>query len=58
MTKESWRTGDELSFREAKPEPARVMELEMPCRFQMPEFFFGFVGFEDFHKSERGMFLA
>ena len=37
MTKEASRIGDELSFREANPEPQRVIELELPHRFRMHE---------------------
>ena len=35
VTKGSWRTGDELASRKAKPEPERVMELELPHRIRM-----------------------
>ena len=43
----SWRIGDELSCREAKPEPERVMELELPHRFRMRARISGFTGFGD-----------
>ena len=48
MTKEPRRIGGELSFREAKPEPVRVMKLELPHRFRMRARIPGFAGFEDF----------
>ena len=52
MTKESWRTVDEPSFREAKLELARVMELELPQRFCMRARISGFAEFEDsFHSA-------
>ena len=45
MTNGSWRIGDELSFREAKPETAQVMELELPQRVQMRARFLALRGF-------------
>ena len=53
MTKESWRAVDEPSFREAKPEPARVMELDLPHRLRMRARIPGFEGFEDRQKFTR-----
>eukprot|EP00614_Pseudopedinella_elastica_P004305 CAMPEP_0172596294 /NCGR_PEP_ID=MMETSP1068-20121228/16067_1 /TAXON_ID=35684 /ORGANISM="Pseudopedinella elastica, Strain CCMP716" /LENGTH=129 /DNA_ID=CAMNT_0013395253 /DNA_START=385 /DNA_END=772 /DNA_ORIENTATION=- len=38
---------DEPSFREAKAEPARVMELELSHRFRMRARNLGFAGFKD-----------
>ena len=58
MTKESWRTEDELSFREAKFKPARVMELKLPHGFRMRARISGFAGFEDSKNNERGISLA
>ena len=49
---------DELSFREIKAEPARVMEPELLHLFRMRARVSGFAGFEDFKSSERGMVLA
>ena len=46
MTKGSWSIGDELSFREAKPEPGRIMELELAHKFRMRAGISGFAGFE------------
>ena len=43
--KECWRIGDELSYREAKPEHERAMELELPRRFRMLARISGFAGF-------------
>ena len=57
MTK-VWRTGDELSFREAKNEPARVMELELLHKFRIRARISGYSGFEDRQNNERRMFLA
>ena len=37
VTTEFWRTGGRLNFREAKPEPERVMELELPHRLRILE---------------------
>ena len=36
MREKPWGIGVELCFREAKPEPERIMELELPRRFRMP----------------------
>ena len=47
---------DELRFREAKTETARVMELELPHRFQMLARIIGFAGFGDSQNNERGIF--
>ena len=58
MTEESRGIGDELSLREAKPEPARVRELELPHRFRMRAKISGFAGFGNYQKNERGMYLA
>ena len=58
MTKGPWKTGDELSFLEAKPEPARVMVLVLPHRFRVRARIQGFAGFEAFQNNERGRFLA
>ena len=49
---------DELRFREAKTETARVMELELPHRFQMLARIIGFAGFGDSQNNERGIFLS
>ena len=51
-------TGDELSFREAMAEPARVMELELPQRFRIRARISGFAGFEYCQNSERGAFFC
>ena len=51
--KESRRIGDELSFREAKPEPGQVMELELPHRFHMFARISGFPGFKDWQKCTQ-----
>ena len=58
VTKESWRTGDEQSFREAKPGLAQIMELELPHRFRMRARILDLTGFEDFQYYEREVFLA
>ena len=58
MTKKPGRTEDELSVHEAKPEPARVMELELPHRFRMLTRISGFAGFEGCKNNGRGVFLA
>ena len=58
MTKKSRRYGDELSFREAKPEPARVMELELLNRFRMRAGTSFTAGFGDCQNNEREMLLA
>ena len=47
-------SGDEPSFREAKAEPARFMELELPYRFRMRAGITGFAGFVGYQNSERG----
>ena len=47
---------DKLSFREAKTEATRVMEL--PHRFRMRSRILDYAGFEDCQNDERGMFLA
>ena len=49
---------DDLSFREAKAEPARDKELELPHRFRMRARIPGFVVFEYCQNSERGIFLT
>ena len=49
---------DKLSFREAKTETTRVMELELPHRSRMRSRILDYAGFEDCQNDERGMFLA
>ena len=44
---------DELSLREAKAEPTRVMELELANRPRVHARTPGFAVFEDFQNSER-----
>ena len=55
--KVSQRTGDELSSREAKPEPAHVMEMELPHGIRIRANISGFAGFEGCQNSERRMYL-
>ena len=58
MRRRNWRIEDELSFREAQAEPARVVELELPHRFKIGVGISGFTKFEDGQNSERGIFLV
>ena len=52
-----WRW-NELSVRKAKPEPARVMGLELPHRYRIRVRISGFAGFGDCQNNERAEFLA
>ena len=57
MTKESWRC-NELSFRNAEPEPARVIGVKLPHRYRIRVRILGFARFEDWQNKERGVLLA